>query len=89
VAALRSLGRLAEADQHVAAMAELAAKHANPGNRARADLEIAQLRLVQGKGAEGLSYARRALAALTPTQIPESALLKNARKLVAACEVAI
>jgi len=89
VGALRSLGRLPEADRHVPAMAELAAKHANPGNRARADLEIAQLRVAQGRGAEGLSFARRALELLAPTQVPESALLKNAQKVVAACEIAM
>jgi hypothetical protein len=88
VGALRELGRLREADQHVPAMVDLAAKHANPGNRARANLEIARLRLTQGRGGEGLPFARRAVEALEPTQIPESALLKSARNVVVACETA-
>ena len=86
IGALLSLGRLSEVDLHLPEMAELAARHANPGNCARADLEIARSHLAQSRGAEGLAFARRAVQALAPTQIPESALLQSARNLVAACE---
>jgi tetratricopeptide (TPR) repeat protein len=86
VGALRALGRLAEADAHVAEMEALAKRHASPENRARAHMEIAELRHAQGRAAEGLPFARRALEGLTPTQVSASALLQSARKLVVACE---
>jgi len=89
VGALRSMGRLSEAETHVSAMMDLSGRPGtDPVIRARADLEAAQLRLAQGRTAKGLVYARRALEALTPTQVPESALLHRARDLVAACELA-
>ena len=86
VGALRSLGRLSEADTHVAEMQELAKQYASPENQARADMEVAQLRLAQGRGAEGVPFAHRALATLAPSQVATSALLQTARRLVVACE---
>ena len=89
VGALRSLGRLSEADTHVAEMEELASQHASPENQARAHMEVAQLRLAQGRGAEAVPVAHRALTTLAPSQVPTSALLQKARSLVVACEEAI
>jgi hypothetical protein len=61
-------------------------QHASPENQARANMEIAQLRLAQGRGGEGAPFVHRALEVLAPTQVATSALLQNARNLLAACE---
>lgn len=89
VGALRSLGRLSEAEAHVPEMEDLATQHASPENQARVNMEVAQLRLAQGRGAEGLAFARRALDILAPVQVSTSALLQAARNLLVACEEAV
>ena len=86
VGALRLLGRLDDADAQLAPMLDLAARNGHPGTSARADLELAWLRQAQGRAGEGLAGARRAVDVLARAHVPTSALLQQARELLAACE---
>jgi 3-polyprenyl-4-hydroxybenzoate decarboxylase len=52
-------------------------------------MKLAQLRLAQVRGAEGVVFARRALEVLAPMQVSTSALLQVARNLLVACEEGI
>ena len=86
VDALRELARLNEAEEHLQTLLTLtSAPQVSPLNRARALLAAAALRAAQGRAPEGTAFAEEALKLLTPSQVPESLLLKRAREVLERC----
>lgn len=83
VGSLRALSRLEDAEALVEQLLERVENSASTaGNKARTYLELAALRIEQGRQADGAAMAHRAVELLLPTQVPESVLLLRARRLL-------